>query len=70
MPQASRTIAPLSTSRRAVWSGLLARTHGDVTAYHDYRDRYPRNGHRAGLRGTHEVGRGDAMTAALLPPSF
>ena len=34
------------------------------------RDRYRAHGDITWLRGAHEVGRGDAMTAALLPPSF
>jgi hypothetical protein len=41
---------------------LLARANGDDTVYLDYRDHY-RDGHRAGLRGAYEVGRGDAVTA-------
>jgi hypothetical protein len=41
---------------------LLARARRDEAAYRDYRDRY-RAMARAGLRGPHEVGRGDDMTA-------
>ena len=44
---------------------LLARAHGDETAYRDYRDRYRAMAKSAWLRRTHEVGRGNAMTAAV-----
>ena len=43
---------------------LLARAHGDDTAYRDYRDRYRALATSLGLRGAYGVGRGDAMTAA------
>ena len=53
---------------RDIWllrmRALLARAHGDETGYRDYRDRYRDDGDIAGLRRAHEVGRGDAMTAA------
>ena len=53
---------------REVWllrmRALLARAHGDDAAYRDYRDRYRAMATDAGLRGTYEVGRGDAVTAA------
>ena len=32
---------------------LLAQAHGDNPTYRDYRDRLPRHGDIAGLRGTH-----------------
>ena len=52
---------------REIWllrlRALLARAHGDEAAYRDYRDRYRDDGDIAWLRGAHEVGRGDAMTA-------
>ena len=47
---------------------LLARAHGDEAAYRDYRDRYRDHGDIAWLRGAHEVGRGDAMTAVIRHP--
>ena len=51
---------------REIWllrmRALLARAHGDDAAYRDYRDRYRAMATYAGLRGTHGVGRGDAMT--------
>ena len=40
---------------------LLAKARGDETGYRDYWDRY-RAMAITGLRGTHEMGRGDAMT--------
>jgi hypothetical protein len=48
---------------------LLARAHGDHTAYRDYRDRY-RDMANAWLRGTYRVGRGNAMTAVALHSSI
>ena len=53
---------------REIWllrmRALLARAQGDDAAYRDYPGSLPRHGDIAGLRGTYEVGRGDAMTAA------
>jgi class 3 adenylate cyclase len=43
---------------------LRARAVGDEAAYRDYRDRYRAIATSVWLRGAHEVGRGDAMTAA------
>ena len=42
---------------------LLARAHGDDTAYRDYRDRYRAMATSLGFEGHIDVGRGDAMTA-------
>ena len=51
---------------REIWllrlRALLARAHGDETAYRDYPGSLPRHGEIAWLRGTYRVGRGDAMT--------
>ena len=51
---------------REIWllrmRALLDRARGDETAYRDYRDRYRAMATDAGLRGTHGVGRGDAVT--------
>jgi len=43
---------------------MLARAHGDETAYRAPSESLPRHGDIAGLPGAHEVVRGDAMTAA------
>src|SRR6185437_4137867 len=43
---------------------LLAHAHGDDAGYRDYRDRYRAMATLLGFEGAHEVGRGDALTAA------
>ena len=58
---------------REIWllrlRALLARAHGDDTAYRDYRDRYRAMATELGFEGHIEVGRGDAMTGAELAAS-
>ena len=54
---------------REIWllwlRALIARALGDETAFATIGP-LPRHGDITGLRGAHEVGRGDAMTTALL----
>ena len=53
---------------RDIWllrlRALLARAHGDETAYRGLSGSLPRHGDIAWLRGAHGVGRGDAVTGA------
>ena len=74
-PEAEAAIERLATAPaddglvgREIWlvrlRALLARAHGDEAAYTRLSGSLPRHGDIAGLRGTHEVGRGDAMKAA------
>ena len=55
---------------RDIWllrlRALLARAHRDAAAYAHLRDRYPRHGENAWLRGAYRVGRGDVITRAGL----
>ena len=44
---------------------LLARAHGDETGYRDYRDRYRAMASDLGFDRPYEVGRGNAVTAAV-----
>jgi hypothetical protein len=53
---------------RDIWllrlRSLLAKAHGDETAYRNHRDRYGDMATSLGLRGASEVGRDDPMKAA------
>ena len=53
---------------REIWllrlHALLALAHGDAASYARLPGSLPRHGDTAWLRGTHRLGRGDAMTAA------
>ena len=56
---------------RDIWllrlRALLAKVHGDESAYRDYRDRYRDMARIAWLRRTYRVGRGDDMTGGQCP---
>ncbi len=52
-----------ATDAETPMRALLASAHGDDARYRDYRDRYRAMATSPGLRGSHELGRGDAMTA-------